>query len=372
MVCENPRYIYVRTKYPVHIHSEEELHKLNKPSMTYRPGWQQIPVPCGECSCCKIDKANEWATRITNEMEYWNNKGIFITLSYNNPNLPFNKEGKTTLRRKDIVNFKKRLRKYAEKHLPAIKEWKNPQTGKIERPIRTFECGEYGMNGTRAALGGNPHYHMIVMNWVVNDLKFDKISKKSGLPVYKSETINKLWGKGYCPIGLVTYESAAYVARYTMKKNGLAKIKRKYYDAEEIDEATGEIKIKRKFKNIKGPQESEFISMSTCPGIGKQWFLDNKDRIKEQNCILVKTSHGTITKKIPRYYRKVWEKENWLEYERWKYQYKKIMEEYTKKQIEKYILPENWLEEQKITWINDNKIKNWKAKRDRLQRREVA
>lgn len=371
MVCQNPRYIYIRPHYPNKQLTEEELHKLNKPSMVYRKGWTQIAVPCGECDCCKIEKANEWATRITNEASEWDNKGIFVTLSYDNQHLPKNKDGLTTLKRKDIVNFKKRLRKYAEKHQPAIKEWINPQTGKTERPIRTFECGEYGFNGTRAAIGGNPHYHILIMNWVPNDLKFDKISKKSGLPIYKSKTISKIWGMGYCPIGLIAYESAAYVARYTMKKNGLAKIKREYYDAEEIDK-NGEIKIKRKWRNIKGIQESEFISMSTCPGIGKTWFIKNKENIKTNNCILIHSKKGTLTRKIPRYYKKIWEKIDWLEYERWKYQYKKVMEEYQLKEIKKYNLPNEWTTERKINWVNDNKIKNWLAKKQQLKERKVA
>lgn len=371
MVCQNPRYIYVRAHYPNRKMSEEELHKYNKPSMHYREGWTQIAVPCGECDACRIDKANEWATRITNEAEEWDSKGIFLTLSYNNDNLPMNKEkGVTTLKRKDIIDFKKRLRKYAEKHELPLKEWINPFNGKTERPIRTFECGEYGRNGTRAAIGGNPHYHMIIMNWVPKDLKFDKISKKSKLPVYTSKTINKLWGKGYAPIGLITYESASYVARYTLKKNGLAKVKRRYYDVEEIDPKTGEVKIKRKFKKIIGIQEPEFISMST--GLGKSWFIKNKDQIKKNNCIIIHTAKGAATKKIPRYYRKLWEKMDWLEYERWKYAYKKLMEENTIKEINKYNLPKDWQWEQKLKWANDNKVKNWIAAKQRLKQREVA
>lgn len=369
MVCQNPRYIYIRSHYPKDIKNEEELHKLNKPSLTYREGWTQIPVPCGECPCCKIEKANEWATRIKNECEMWNNKGIFLTLSYNNPSLHMTKEGLTTLKRKDIIDFKKRLRKYAEKHKLPFMEWENPYTRKTERPIRTFECGEYGFNGERAKIGGNPHYHMIILNWMPDDLKFDKISKKSKLPVYKSKIIEKLWGKGYCPIGYITYESASYVARYTMKKNGLAKIKREYYDSTEINEE-GRIVIKRKWHNKKGIQEPEFIGMSQ--GIGRTWFIKNKEKIKENNCIIIHTKKGTVTKKIPRYYRKVWEKLDWLEYERWKYSYKKLMEENTTKEIKKYILPKEWSTEKKINWVNDNKINNWLAKKERLQERKVA
>ena len=349
---------------------EDIIHQYNKPSLRYKQGWQQIQVPCGECDECRIDKANDWATRITNEAEEWNNKGIFLTLSYNNTSLPMTKEGLTTLKKKDIVNFKKRLRKYATKHKLPFMEWENPYTGKKERPIRTFECGEYGTNGTRAVIGGNPHYHMIIFNWEPDDLKFDKISKKSGLPVYTSKTINKLWGKGYAPIGLITYESASYVARYTMKKNGLAKIKRKYYDVEEVNEETGVIKRRKKYKRLMGKQEPEFLTMSQ--GIGRTWFIKNIDSVRYNDCIIIKSKNGAKTKRVPRYYRKVWQQIDWLDYERWRYKIKKKIEEEEPKIIAKYNLPDLWVPEQKLFWIQKYKIKNAKLKRKMMKSREVA
>lgn len=370
MVCENPRIIYVRKKYPTYVRDEDHLHQLNKPSMSYKKGWQQIKVPCGKCDCCKMDKANHHSTRIVNEFETWDNVGFFLTLSYNNPNLPMTKEGLTTLRKKDIQDFKKRLRKYVAKHELAHKEWRNPYNGKIQRPIRTFECGEYGYNGTRAAIGGNPHYHMIIMNWIPDDLEFDKISKKSGMPVFTSKTIDELWGKGYAPIGYITYESAAYVARYTMKKNGLAKIEREYYDVEEMDKKTGVFKMKRKWHNKKGIQESEFITMSQ--GIGRMWFINNIEKIKQNDCIIIKTGKGTVYRTVPRYYRKVWQQINWMDYERWRYKCQKKYEIEEQKEIDKFNLPEEWLRETKIFWISQKKIADWKAKRERLRNREVA
>lgn len=349
---------------------EDILHQYNKPSMTYKAGWQQIRVPCGECEECRIDKANDWATRITNEAEEWNNQGIFLTLSYNNPNLPMTKEGLTTLKKKDIKDFKKRLRKYAYKHKLPFMEWVNPYTGKNERPIRTFECGEYGMNGTRAAIGGNPHYHMIIFNWSPDDLEFDKISKKSGLPIYKSKTIDKIWGKGYCPIGKITYESASYVARYTMKKNGLAKIKRQYYEVEELNEKTGVIKRKRKFKNIKGKQEAEFLTMSQ--GIGRNWFIKNINSIRSNDCIIIHGKNGAKTKRVPRYYRKIWQQIDWLDYERWRRKIQLKIEAQEPEIIKKYALPDDWWPERKLFWIEKYKIKNAKLKREMMKRREVA
>lgn len=370
MTCQNPRVIYVRRHMPINAGKDEDvLHQYNKPSMTPRAGWQQLIVPCGECDECRIDKANDWATRITNEAEMWNNRGIFVTLSYNNPNLPM-KNGLTTLKKKDIQDFKKRLRKYAKKYKLPFMEWENPYTGKIERPIRTFECGEYGHEGTREAIGGNPHYHMIIFNWDPEDLIFDKYSKKSGLPIYKSKIINKIWGKGYCPVGRITYESASYVARYTMKKNGLAKVKRKYYFEEELNEKTGEIKTRKKWHNIKGKQEPEFLTMSQ--GIGRTWFIKNIDSVRYNDAVLIKGKSGTKIKRVPRYYRKIWQQIDWLDYERWRRKIQIKIEAQEPEIIKRYNLPDLWLDEQKLYWIQKYKIENSKIRREMLSKRNVA
>lgn len=201
---------------------------------------------------------------------------------------------------------------------------------------------------------------MIIMNWIPDDLEFDKISKKSGLPVFTSKTIDELWGKGYAPIGYITYESAAYVARYTMKKNGLAKIEREYYDVEEMDEKTGVFKIKRKWHNKKGIQESEFITMSK--GIGRMWFINNIEKIKQNNCIIIKTGKRTIYRTVPRYYRKVWQQINWMDYERWRYKCQKKYEIEEQKEIDKFNLPEEWSRETKIFWISQKRLQTGKPK----------
>ena len=44
------------------------------------------------------------------------------------------------------------------------------------------------------------------------------MSKVGGHNVYRSAILEKLWPFGFSTIGAVTFESAAYVARYVMKK----------------------------------------------------------------------------------------------------------------------------------------------------------
>lgn len=364
MVCFNPNYVYLRHHYPINANaSEKELKRLNKPSFNkYQDKWIQYPVPCGKCDGCRLDKANDWATRITNEAETWDNIGLFVTLTYNPKNLPFTKSGETTLFPEDVTKFKKRLRKYASKHELPVKKWTNPATGKEEYPIRTFECGEYGDKY------GRPHYHMIIFNWKPKDLKYWKTTENGDI-LYKSKTIQKIWGKGFTPIGSITYKSASYVCRYTMKKSGISHKQREYYDTFEYDEELDRVCPKTKYRYIKQDKEPEFIRMSTRPGIGKQYFLEKFNTIKKNSGILIKDKGTVKIKRIPRYYKKIWNSINWEDYEHWKYQQQLQAQIRINKEIESYNLPNDWSFEKKLKFANDKKIEKFKAKMHKLKER---
>lgn len=224
-----------------------------------------IEIPCGSCIGCKLDKANEWATRMYLEKKQWKN-ACFITLTYNEKKLPKDKK----LHERDMQLFLKRLRK-AEK---GIEEWINPKTKKQEKPIRYLYCGEYGTKNNR------PHYHIALFNYIPNDLKPYKKSDGSGEQLYTSTKIYKIWGKGFCPIGQMTYKSACYIARYVQKKIG-----------------TG---------------SDEFIRMSRMPGLGITEWENNKTMLKKTGNVIVNIDNKVKSKKIPRYFEKLWKQENWF------------------------------------------------------------
>lgn len=79
-----------------------------------------------------------------------------------------------------------------------------------DKKIKYYLCGEYGDKKNR------PHYHVILFGHDFEDKELNKMS--NGNALYTSETLGKIWTKGYHYIGHVTFESAAYVARYVMKK----------------------------------------------------------------------------------------------------------------------------------------------------------
>lgn len=292
------------------------LKKLSKYPSDFRT---KVQVPCGHCPGCRLDHASMWQTRIMMEAKTWHSC-YHITLTYNDKHLHI-KHKLTQLDKDDLQKFLKRLRYYFE----GFEEWTNPKTGEIEKPLRYYACGEYGQEGTRAKIGGNPHYHIAMFNLKLNDLKLYKINKH-GDPIFKSKTLQKIWGKGFVTIEELNFESAGYVARYVQKKAGIKAQKRIYTGKirkeMRIDERNGHLfeHLIREQKIVKGLQIEEFQTMSRAVGIGRLYWEKNKNKIKRNSGIMFKTKKGIVTKPIPRYFKKIWEDENYEEYYRWKYE----------------------------------------------------
>lgn len=152
----------------------------------------------------------------------------FITVTYDDDNLPSG----GTLIRDDFVKFWKRLRR---------------KFG----PIRAYYCGEYGETTHR------PHYHACLFGWRPNDLKL--LSNNGDYPLYESEQLHERWGMGHTSVGDLTFETAAYTARYVTKKITGAMADDHY---SRLDPETGEIHH----------LTPEFCGMSRRPGIGMPWL----------------------------------------------------------------------------------------------------
>lgn len=320
MSCESPRIIWLKRDLPINFqeYTEKEQKKFTKPAMMYRSGYYPVAVPCGHCLGCKLDHASEWATRITTEARQWE-KCCFITLTYNNGlrktfdgqtinklSLPINQKGQMTLFKKDVQDFLKRLRW----HEKGIQEWENPRNGKKERPIRYLVCGEYGPKG------GRPHYHMALFNYEPDDLKPYK-QNKQGDWLYTSKKLQSIWGNGFVVIGKLSYKSASYIARYTMKKaySGERQTWTRWgYDYQKQKR----YKIKSNYQKQK-PQ-AEFIQMSTGVGLGRLWWEENKEFCKKWGYISIKIGDKVQHKPLPKYFKKLWEKEDWNSYHIWRYE----------------------------------------------------
>ncbi len=117
--------------------------------------------------------------------------------------------------------------------------------------IRFFHCGEYGDDFDR------PHYHALLFN---HDWEDKKLWKNDENPLYTSQVLEDLWGLGYCTSAAVTFESAAYVARYSLKKITGEKAKAHY---RWVCPETGEVFQRR----------PEYSTQSKRPGIGREWWV---------------------------------------------------------------------------------------------------
>ncbi len=202
-----------------------------------KKGYVDLPVDlaCGDCQGCRLEHSRQWAIRCVHEAQM-HSKNSFITLTYDPEHLP----DQGSLMLEDWQNFAKRLR------------------GKCG-PFRYFHCGEYGEENLR------PHYHACIFGLdFVSDRGLWKDDGRN--PLFVSPLLNQTWGLGFASVGALTFRSAAYVARYVMKKAKGDFAAEKYG---RVDEKTGEVFFVR----------PEYVTMSRRPGIGSKWFSKFKSDV---------------------------------------------------------------------------------------------
>jgi len=192
-------------------------------------GFEDLPVtlPCGQCIGCRLEHSRQWAIRCLHEASL-HEHNCFLTLTFDDEHLPKSE----SLDVRDLQLFMKRLRK------------------EYGKGIRFYACGEYGEKYYR------PHYHLCLFNHDFHDKYLWKMSNDK--PLYRSKSLEKIWPFGHSSIGEVTFESAAYCARYIMKKVTGDRAK-KYY--EWVDE-NGEVH----------QLKPEFTTQSRRPGLASGWL----------------------------------------------------------------------------------------------------
>lgn len=206
------------------------------------PRCEQIQLPCGQCIGCRLERSRQWALRCVHEASL-HDSNSFLTLTY--------ADDPKTLNLEDIQHFLKRLRRRIE-----------------STKIKFFQCGEYG------ELFSRPHHHVLLFGYDFPDRKI--WARSTAGYVYRSDLLEELWPYGFSSIGDVTFESAAYVARYCLKKvNGpLA-----------LDHYLG--------------RKPEFVTMSRRPGIGSQWIEKYHGDVYPKDFVTVRDG---IKCRPPRFY----------------------------------------------------------------------
>jgi len=218
-------------------------------------------IACGQCIGCRLERSRVWAVRIANEASLYQNN-CFITLTYAPEHLPAN--GSLVLEHFQL--FLKRLRK------------------KYGSNIRFFHCGEYGESL------GRPHYHACLLNFDFPDKRHTRVTPRGDL-AYESKSLSMLWPFGRHEIGELTFESAAYCARYVTKK-----VTGNAADAHysRVDFETGEI-ISLK---------PEYTTMSRRPGIGAPFLQRFAKDVYSGDCVVLK---GGAKIPPPKFYDKHYE-----------------------------------------------------------------
>lgn len=186
----------------------------------------------------------------------------FLTLTYDDEHLPY--QGQLVY--PHFQDFMKRLRYH---------------TGK---KLRFYMCGEYGETHDR------PHYHAILFGHAFFDDRL-LLKRTSAGSLYSSALLDSVWKRGMCSVGDVTFDSAAYVARYVVKKVNGARAEEHYT---RVDGITGEV-----YQKV-----PEFSRMSLQNGgIGAGWLEKYSSDVINAGAVMT----YNVARGVPRYYNKMLE-----------------------------------------------------------------
>lgn len=217
-----------------------------------------VTVACGQCIGCRLERSRQWAMRCMHEAQM-HDENCFLTLTYDDESCPEDMS-------LDVPVLQKFMKRYRKKF-----------TGKT---IRYYACGEYGEKFLR------PHYHLCVFGHDFDDKELHSIKRDNKF--YRSETLEQLWPFGYSIISDLTFQSAAYVARYVMKKVTGKGSEDAYWRG---DPETGEC----------WQVKPEFNCMSKRPGVGYDWYKKYKSDVYPKDYLHV----NGVKSRPPRYYDKL-------------------------------------------------------------------
>lgn len=213
---------------------------------------------CGQCAPCRYNRRRIWAHRIVLEANQYKDNA-FVTLTYSDENLP--KDG--SLEPAVLQLWLKRVRKSVEPHV-----------------LRFFAVGEYGDVSER------PHYHVALFNYPTCLHGMSNYSRVKTVCCTVCENVRRTWGEGNVYLGGITPQSAAYLARYVVKKMTVKSDPR-----------------------LKG-RYPEFCRMSLRPGIGASamhevadvWLSHNLEKLEDDVPLALR--HGAHELPLGRYLRK--------------------------------------------------------------------
>ena len=248
-------------------------------------GWQHkregsiglFDIQCGQCHGCRIDHSIMWATRATHELQTYDELGLpssFVTLTYEN--VP--QYG--TLVPHHFQDFMKKLRHH------------------YDHPLRYLMCGEYGDKLSR------PHYHAIIFGANFDDKTILRKPYRPGQPeVFRSEKLADIWGHGFVSVGDATFASAAYVARYVLKKITGEKQKAGHYIRNDMQTGFRDVELCPPYAHMsRGTSETG--------SLGKRWFDKYQGDVFPLDEIYIRNNQKIQRVPVPRYYDELYRRSN--------------------------------------------------------------
>ena len=219
-------------------------------------GLSNLRLACGQCIGCRLERSRQWAVRCMHEASL-HDANSFITLTYDPVSCP------PTLIYWHFQDFLKRLRKKLK--------------------FSYYMAGEYGSQF------GRPHFHALIFG---QDFASDRYLIRQGKdPLYRSPFLESKWDLGFSSIGAVTFESAAYVARYcTSKITGHLAADHYRLRDPYVCPDTGEVYFSR---------VPEFNHMSLRNPVGRDWLRLYWSDVREGRVVV----NGKECN-IPRFYRR--------------------------------------------------------------------
>jgi hypothetical protein len=273
---------------PIKGYRSKEVGKSGKRKLVFKPEHgipcSETEIPCGQCIGCRFDKSRQWAVRAVHEAQM-HEDNCFITLTYNEENIPEDR----SVSKEVLQKFLKRYRKEINKH-----------GGK---QIRFMACGEYGH------LRNRPHYHLLIFGWR-DPQEYLWSKSKSGEILFRSPVLERAWTEGYSSVGNLTFQSAAYTARYVTKKVTGKRAKQEYRI---FDKETGEIiEIQPEFALMSLGRRNEDNEELDNGGIGYKWYKKYFESDCSKDFITVNRSKMAI----PDYYYRLLEQKDPERYEK--------------------------------------------------------
>lgn len=231
-----------------------------------------LQIACGQCRGCRLERSRQWAVRCMHEAQM-HECNCFVTFTYDDEHVPAG----GVLVYRHFQDFIRKLRKVFKK----------------KGNISYYVAGEYGEEPKKPLWWrlvdgipvGRPHFHALLFGIDFND-KFYWRQSPAGFKLFRSSALEQVWTFGGCEIGSVSFESAAYCARYVMKKMNGDRAETHY----RVVDVDGEVYAR----------PPEFNRMSLKPAIGLRWLEKYHSDVYPDGKVVVRG----VRRNAPRYYDK--------------------------------------------------------------------